>query len=305
MLAGNSRRSELVRRIHGCSKTDQEGCTNCYAAAFAPRNPSLLGVWGDDGVRVKSKSFIKNLHKWNKQGEAEGRSISVFPSLCDPFEDREELYSWRTEMFMAIDECPFVNLLLLTKRPENIQSMWNDIDTRPAGCQQKHRKNVWLITSVSDQETADRNIPLLIKCRNLSPVLGVSYEPALGPVDFRKWLYSSCICVDEGFPDRETGVVECGRCDSTGISENPSFDLDWLICGGESGPGARPFYLEDARMAMLDCREAGVPFFMKQFGANPQTRFESTFMPECVKDKKGGNLDEWTPDLRVREFPRV
>lgn len=56
---------------HGCSRV-HAGCDNCYAEAMAVRNPKTLGVWGDQGTRVKSKSFVANLRKWNREAEANG-----------------------------------------------------------------------------------------------------------------------------------------------------------------------------------------------------------------------------------------
>ena len=95
---------------HGCEHarmpdgSEHPGCWNCYAEAMSRRNQRVLGVWGGDGTRVKSKSFVKNLIAWNKVGEKRGRPVSVFPSICDPFENRPELVPWREEMFATIDQ---------------------------------------------------------------------------------------------------------------------------------------------------------------------------------------------------------
>src|SRR5690606_35126796 len=71
---------------HGCDR-ESPGCDNCYAAAMSKRNPQTLGEWGEGGYRVRSASFSATLRKLNARGEREGRVISVFPSVCDPFED--------------------------------------------------------------------------------------------------------------------------------------------------------------------------------------------------------------------------
>lgn len=88
--------------------------------------------------------------------------------------------------------------------------------------------------------------------------------------------------------------------------------LDWIIVGGESGPGARPFDLAWARSTIEQCRAAGVPCFVKQLGARPRA-FGSSEVTErdlqdalaldAMRDRKGGDMDEWPPDLRVREEP--
>ena len=42
--------------------------------------------------------------------------------------------------------------------------------------------------------------------------------------------------------------------------------LDWVILGGETGPGARPMNPAWVRKVRDDCQAAGVPFFFKQWG---------------------------------------
>ena len=99
----------------------------------------------------------------------------------------------RRRLFRLIDATPHLDWLLLTKRPENIPAMipttavnhlgWNGTLAGYWHQAKKLRPNVWLGTSIASQADADRNIPLLLKCRDLSPVLFVSAEPLLGPVD--------------------------------------------------------------------------------------------------------------------------
>lgn len=122
--------------------------------------------------------------------------------------------------------------------------------------------NVILMTSVENQREADHRIPKLLSLP--AAAHGVSYEPALGGVNFGAW---------------------------------PG--LDWIVIGGESGPGARPFDVAWARGAIAASRAAGVPVFMKQLGANPVGAALG-----AITHKKGGEPGEWPDDLRVREFPR-
>lgn len=228
---------------HGCSKV-HTGCENCYAEALAKRNPGSLGIWGDEGTRVKSKNFIRNLRKWDKEARKQGRIASVFPSLCDPFEDRPELEPWRREMFEAIDQCQSLRLLLLTKRPQNVRGMWSGVchDTDMGGngvTMTAYRRNVHLLYSASDQPSLDAGIDHLLACRPLVPVLGLSLEPLTGPIDFRIW--------DD---DRDSLLDH----------------IDWVIVGGESGPNARPMHPDWVRSIHDQCVAAGVPFFFKQWG---------------------------------------
>lgn len=81
--------------------------------------------------------------------------------------------------------------------------------------------------------------------------------------------------------------------------------IHWVIVGGESGPGARPFNVQWARSIVRQCRAAGVRVFVKQLGANPVSGCARN--PDDIlvtlSDSKGGDWAEWPEDLRVREFP--
>ena len=160
----------------------------------------------------------------------------------------------RRRLFELIDQTPNLDYLLLTKRPENIRKMWSpkrhyadqypddsypnaDAVTTKAG-PAFHRNNVWIGTTCENQEQANKRIPELLKCRDLSPVLFLSCEPLLGPVDFRK-------------------VPGMNRTDRSGV-------VDWVIVGSESGPKRRPMQIEWAESLRQQCNNAGVAFFAKQ-----------------------------------------
>lgn len=149
--------------------------------------------------------------------------------------------------------------------------------------------NIQLGVSVEDQATADERIPWLLKTP--AAVRFVSYEPALGTVDF----------------DSETrdGLHALGCGDSDHRHRAECAGLDWIIVGGESGPGARPFDIQWARNTVAQCKAAGVACFVKQLGTHPYPgSLGSGRMPEmALKDRKGGDWNEWPEDLRVREFP--
>lgn len=135
-----------------------------------------------------------------------------------------------------------------------------------------------------------------------------SYEPALGPIDFSRALVPRS--VRDGFAE----VQRRYPCDPATIPAHlrlrPS--LDWVVIGGESGPGARPFDLAWARQAIAQCKAAGVPVFVKQMGAKPVRRYldmthsegPDVEEPIPLRDRKGGDMAEWAEDLRVREYPR-
>lgn len=178
--------------------------------------------------------------------------------------------------------------------------------------------NVWLGVSVEDQKTADERIPLLLQTP--AAVRFVSYEPALGPVSFRwaKW-----------HDYKNTPTSEDGRQHMNHLDGMRG--INWVIVGGESGPGARPFDIAWARNTIEQCKAAGVACFVKQLGAHPQEVAYPQTVTLCetqhwmdsgwtritdengqhwrryyrLKDHKGGDWNEWQPGLRVREFPEV
>lgn len=160
-------------------------------------------------------------------------------------------------------------------------------------------RNVWLGVSVEDQRTADERIPELLETP--AAIRWVSYEPAIAAVDFFRYLRGHAVaghCVDiDGGWWHEPGKCEGARVNCDGRCCAPT--LDWVVIGGESGPGARPFDLAWARSTIRQCREAGVAVFVKQLGAN--AREDGLLWPRS--DRKGGDPAEWPEDLRVREYP--
>jgi len=89
-------------------------------------------------------------------------------------------------------------------------------------------------------------------------------------------------------------------------------DIDWIIIGGESGPAARSFHLEHAR-EIIRARAARVwrsppAIFVKQLGADPRAEHvwkDGAPAHISLRDRKGGDMNEWPPDLRIREFPSL
>ena len=145
-----------------------------------------------------------------------------------------------------------------------------------------------------NQEEADRDIPKLLATPAAKRF--VSYEPALDAVDFRRWLYPRCPCGQKA------------PCDLHADLPRPA--LSWLICGGESGPKARPFDIAWARSAVAQCKVAGVACFVKQLGAKPEWNDPEPalseppyWMPIKLRDRAGADPSEWPRDLRVQEWP--
>lgn len=281
----------------GCTKV-AAGCTNCYAEAWSKRNPGTLGVWGDQGTRVVASEAQWRLPlKWARQArEREGswhadtgigpiRPRVFCASLADVFEDRPELVGPRARLLDLIFRTPELDWLLLTKRPENIERLWDEAATEwgEPGTLAMPMSNVWLGTSIACQEDADRNIPLLLQVP--ASVRFVSAEPLIGLVDLTGLFPGRCAC--------EVCATTSVRCTA---SRAP---LDWLIVGGESGPRARPCDREWIRGLRDQAKAAGIACFIKQLGsacyeANQRVRY---------RDPKSGDPSEWPEDLRVREVP--
>ena len=137
----------------GCQKVSA-GCTNCYAESWAKR--SGVVKWGANGTRRKtSKSNWQQPIKWNREAQEAGERRRVFcASLADVFEDRDDLVLWRHDLFDLIEETPHLDWLLLTKRPEDA---WLYLTGMYAG--DAPLPNVWLGTSVEDQQRAEERIP--------------------------------------------------------------------------------------------------------------------------------------------------
>ena len=170
--------------------------------------------------------------------------------------------------------------------------------------------NVWLGVSVEDQDTADERIPWLL--RTPAALHWVSYEPALSLVDFTRYLgpsYTSC-------QQKNTSTI--ARLARAAAEHHGESYLDWIVIGGESGPGARPFDIQWARDCIAQCKAAGVACFVKQVGAHSviteeqwakefhgSIKLENSHWRWVTTDKKGGDINEWPVDLRVREFPEI
>lgn len=166
-----------------------------------------------------------------------------------------------------------------------------------------HLPNVWLGVSVENQEAADERIPHLLATPAALRFLSV--EPLLGPVDLR-FCVASSICYDRD-PEEDSPVATLA-CPSGRHWVNQcehvihTCGVDWVIVGGESGPGARPCDLDWIRSIVKQCHAAGVNCFVDQLGRHPfDTNDLNPFM--WLRDRKGGDPSEWPEGLRVREMP--
>jgi protein gp37 len=226
----------------GCTKVSP-ACDHCYAEGWAKR--SGMVQWGAHAERRRtSESNWRQPLKWNAEAERLGIRYRVFcASLADVF-DNAVPAQWRADLFRLIAETPNLDWLLLTKRIGNVASMLGDYQTVPL------LPNIWIGASIVNQEEADRDIPKLMRVRAVKRFL--SMEPLLGAVDLSQWL---------DIIQYEDGAL-WGRRNIGHLNDM----LDWVIVGGESGPGARPMQPQWARSLREQCNAAGVPFLFKQWG---------------------------------------
>lgn len=205
----------------GCVRVSP-ACKHCYAEAWAKRVGQ--NVWGIGAERrfFGDKHWAEPL-RWNGIADTTGERARVFcASMADVFEDRRDLDRWRDRLWRLIEATPNLDWLLLTKRTARVRSLAPWGDDWPS--------NVWLGTTVEDQERADERLPELAAIP--AAVRFISAEPLLGPVDLGAWASA----------------------------------IDWVITGGESGPKARPSSPSWFLALMNQCMAADIAFHFKQWG---------------------------------------
>jgi len=251
--------TDVWNPITGCNKVSQ-GCKHCYAETMAKRlkamgRPEYQDVIGEDGrwngTIQLVRERLEDPLKWKKP-----KQIFV-DSMSDLFHD-DVPDAFIDSVFGVMAAAHWHTFMLLTKRPERMWSYLSgvavDKQLDPTSTNKRWQwsdtwrdipavlPNVIVGTSIEDQKSADERLPWLLKTSAATRF--VSYEPALGPVDLKK-------------------VVNATR-DSMPHTSRLSIGLDWIIMGGESGPGARPMHPDWARSVRDQCQAAGVPFFFKQ-----------------------------------------
>lgn len=299
--------------VTGCSRVS-EGCRNCYAEQLAgtrmrhlPRYEGLTrqtasGPRWTGEVRMDAATLAMPL-RWTRP-----RRVFV-NSMSDLFHEGLEF-----EVIAAIFGVMAAarhTFQVLTKRPQRALDFFAWLEARAsqaragfpgdplawrllqtirgaafkagapvgASCSEPvwPLPNVHLGVSVEDQASADARIPLLLQLP--AAVRWLSMEPLLEEVTL--WHHLSAA-------------------DSQGELSGPAaVMLDWIVVGGESGPGARPFDLAWARGLVGEARESGVPVFVKQLGSAPVEGGERL----RLSSSKGADMEEWPADLRVREWP--
>ena len=251
----------------GCQKVSP-ACANCYA-----ENETFVRVqrakgrelWGPNSEHhiTSEENWAKPL-RWNEDAKAARERRRVFcASLADVFEDRSDLELPRARLFRLINNTGHLDWLLLTKRPENIMRLVAQVrdnvgegrELASSWCNGYPPRNVWIGTTVETQEQADKRIPELLKIP--AKVRFLSCEPLLARIDLRHVQHNREVEIDALTGDH--GVIRPLRGQSDA-------KIHWVICGGESGPNARPMHPDWARSLRDQCAAAGVRFLFKQWG---------------------------------------
>lgn len=309
--------------VRGCTKVSP-GCARCYAETFAERFRGVPGHPYEQGfdLRLVPEKLTEPL-TWKKP-----RRVFV-NSMSDLFQDGVP-DDYIDQVFAVMAWTPRHTYQVLTKRAERLRAYFAEpwyrrvfaryvelresgVTTIPPGYDDQYAlgrsigaitcgdhasrvlPNVWLGVSVENQHFADERIPLLLQTP--AAVRFISAEPLLEHIDLTNFLWT----------------IPGARLNH----------LHWIIVGGESGPGARPFDLAWARWLIAQGRSSTVPVFVKQLGARVRVSGDAQDalgsmlgahrmerMRECDGDwrvvyrhTKGGDIDEWPHDLRVREWP--
>lgn len=264
--------NETWNPVTGCSPISP-GCDHCYAARMATRLAGRCGYpAAPDQFRVTMhpERLLEPL-RWRKP-----RRVFVC-SMGDLF--HEDVSDKNIDhVFWAMDQSAAKwentgfgghTFQILTKRPERMLervTAWQD-GNRLAGVYDYLYPHLWLGVTAEDQQRADERIPLLLQTP--AAVRFVSCEPLLGPVKFSGYELSASAQANPAGPpsynkhDYLTGYVGLVDHKLKGAGYHGP-KLDWVIVGGETGPGARPMNPDWARSLRDECKAAGVPFFYKK-----------------------------------------
>jgi len=345
---------ETVNVCVGCTRVSP-GCEHCYAEIFVHRKMQKAHV----GLTVLGKG--EKGPRWNGEVRFLPERLAVFQkfkspkkifvnSLSDTFHEKLT-HSQRAAIFGSFLLAPQHTYQVLTKRPENAiafekwllsesdvtgREWWetclahasdHGLDVSPVTEATVDQRSWWLGVTTEDQKRAEERVPLLLRMRVLPTLRFVSYEPAIGPVDFDLARCDYCGDPSDGISD--DGAPWCSECErecsyhhwldfpcAAETENEPAVvaandGVAWVIVGGEAGPGARPFDINWAREVVKQCRGVGTAVFVKQMGAKPfQEEMSSVGLSTEPYDaeldlehRKGADMSEWPEDLRIREFP--
>lgn len=244
---------ETLNPVVGCgSEKISPGCDHCYAERQACRGLALAhaeaitdGRW--NGRMVWQDGQLEKFARWRKPRRIFMGSMGDYGLMRR---------SWFQRIWEACKASPHHTYMFLTKRPEFFSGLVAEVLGDERGCAPPWREPppwFWLGVTAEDEPRFDERVVALLNTP--AAVHFVSVEPMLGPIDDM----------------------------TTWAEDNGEPGVDWVICGAETGPGARPMRPEWARSLRDQCKAAGVPFFFKKAGPGIAT----------------------PTDLAIREWPEV
>ena len=232
---------ETWNPVTGCDPVSA-GCDNCYARRMANRLRGRYGYPIIDPFKVTlHPDRLDQPLKWRKP-----RMIFVC-SMGDFFHPQVPL-EFQARMLNVMVKCPQHIFIILTKRHKQL-AIFNEV----CGWSAESYPNIWLLLSAENQQTLDERIVELLKVDAV--VRGLSLEPMLGLVDIEEAIYKS----------------------ELRLPESDGWGINWVICGGETGPGARKMLGEWAIPIKEQCISAGVPFFFKGWGTANTKKIMPTY----------------------------
>lgn len=273
--------------ITGCS-VHSPGCTNCYAMKLA--GTRMKHHWSRAGLTIDTKAGpvwtgeVRFNEEWLDQPFRWKRPRMIFVCAHADLFHESVPDEWIDRIFAVMALCPQHTFQVLTKRADRMRNYVSVLPNRddlvgqaalltgafPSDADRVKRAvrmplpNVWLGVSVEDQQRADERIPALLQTPAAKRFL--SCEPLLGPIDLKR------MCIGEGDNDpalaAENGIkhIHFNIDVLAGVESFEWPGLDWVIAGGESGPGARPMHPDWARHLRDQCAAAGTAFHFKQWG---------------------------------------
>lgn len=324
--------------IRGCVRVS-EGCRFCYAEAVAARFSGEGQPYEGLAKLVTPAGSATQEPRWT------GAVQLVEDHLLDPIKWRKPKVIFVNSMsdlfyekipLAYVDRIMAVMVLaqhhtyqVLTKRADRMRDYLNDpeMPARVMAIVEELKPNslwngsvyqarywlieekrpvphIWWGVSAEDQSAADERIPALLDAQ--AAVRFVSYEPALGPINFSAIKADFTAAPDSHFMidairggiwDEANGQISTGGKDVAAI--------DWIIIGGESHQDkkrARPFDIAWARSLIKDAQDEGhSAIYVKQLGSNPV----DGETPLVIPGRKSDDPALWPEDVRIQQYPEA
>jgi protein gp37 len=249
----------------GCTKVDED-CKFCY-------------MYRDsfDGTRYNPLKIVRTKTVFNLPLKLQDPSLIFTSSLTDFF--HPDIDSYRNEAWDIIRKCPQHTFQILTKRPEriigNLPEFWEEINSR-----------CWIGTSIGHNDST--RVRELIKASILEGIrtIFLSIEPLYEPICFLRDYYFDAKAFNTLKRSERTMLI--------------SF-FDWIIIGGESGNNTGKYKFRECKLGWIEsivneCTQFDVPVFVKQLGTHLAKEMK-------LKDRHGGNMEEWPQHLQIRQMP--